>query len=138
MPRDTPYSGVAALFRSALEAGRTPSVYEDGRQTRDFVHVADVARANTLALEAVTQRGQGSHAAYNICSGTPVTILEVAQRITDGLAADMRPTVTGEYRLGDVRHIVASPDRARAELGFTASVHPDAGLVRFATEPLRD
>jgi dTDP-L-rhamnose 4-epimerase len=138
MPRDTPYSGVAAMFRSALEEGRAPRVFEDGRQVRDFVHVADVARANVLALEAVAEREAGSHTAYNICSGTPVTILEVAERMTGGLAPRLSPIVTGEYRLGDVRHIVASPARARDELGFTASVHPREGIARFATEPLRD
>jgi dTDP-L-rhamnose 4-epimerase len=138
MPRDTPYSGVAAIFRSALEAGRAPRVFEDGRQVRDFVHVADVARANVLALEAVAGREAGSHTAYNICSGTPVTILEVAERMAAGLATSLSPIVTGEYRLGDVRHIVASPARARDELGFTASVHPREGIARFATEPLRD
>ena len=137
MPRDTPYSGVAAVFRSALEAGRAPAVYEDGRQVRDFVHVTDVARANVLALEAVVGREPGGHAAYNICSGTPVTILDVAQRITAGLASDLRPAVTGQYRVGDVRHIVGSPAKARAELGFAATVHPGEGLARFATEPLR-
>jgi dTDP-L-rhamnose 4-epimerase len=138
MPRDTPYSGVAAIFRSALEEGRAPRVFEDGRQVRDFVHVADVARANVLALEAVAERDTGSHTAYNICSGTPVTILEVAERMAAGLAPSLGPIVTGEYRLGDVRHIVASSARARDELGFTASVHPHEGIARFATEPLRD
>ena len=51
MPRDTPYSGVAAIFRSSLERGEAPRVFEDGGQMRDFVHVADVARANLLAIE---------------------------------------------------------------------------------------
>jgi dTDP-L-rhamnose 4-epimerase len=137
MPRDTPYSGVAAIFRSALEAGLPPTVYEDGRQVRDFVHVADVARANVMALEALAAPDPGSHTAYNICSGTPITIMDVAQRITAGLSSSLRPVVSGEYRLGDVRHIVASPARARRELGFTASVPPDEGLARLATEPLR-
>jgi dTDP-L-rhamnose 4-epimerase len=138
MPRDTPYSGVAAIFRSALEEGRAPRVFEDGRQERDFVHVADVAHANVLALEAVAEREAGTHTAYNICSGIPVTVLQVAERLTAGLAPDLTPIVTGEYRLGDVRHIVASPARARDELGFTAAVHPREGITRFATEPLRD
>jgi dTDP-L-rhamnose 4-epimerase len=66
-----------------------------------------------------------------------VSLLGVAQRITAGLAPGLRPVVTGEYRPGDVRHVVASPARARAELGFSASVHPDEGLARFATDPLR-
>jgi dTDP-L-rhamnose 4-epimerase len=137
MPRDTPYSGVAALFRSALEAGRRPAVFEDGGQVRDFVHVTDVARATALALEAAGSREPGSHAAYNVCSGVPVSILEVATRVARGAERWREPRVTGEYRLGDVRHVVASPERAREELGFTARVHPRAGLAAFARDPLR-
>ena len=134
MPRDTPYSGVAAMFRSAVERGESPRVFEDGAQMRDFVHVADVARANVLALRAVVDSPPGAAAAYNVCSGRPVSIRDVAQAVA---AAGREPTVTGEYRLGDVRHIVASPERARAELGFAAEIGPDEGLARFATDPLR-
>ena len=75
MPRDTPYSGVAAMFRSAVERGEPPRVFEDGGQMRDFVHVADVARANVLALArgrcGTDRRG---YAPYNVCSGRPVSI----------------------------------------------------------------
>ena len=74
MPRDTPYSGVAAMFRSSLERGEPPLVFEDGGQMRDFVHVDDVARANVAAALAVLERGAGSHAAYNVCSGHPIGI----------------------------------------------------------------
>jgi dTDP-L-rhamnose 4-epimerase len=137
MPRDTPYSGVAAMFRSSLERGVAPQVYEDGGQMRDFVHVADVARANVAALESVVASGPGRYDAYNVASGEPVSILEVAQMVGAGTAAEVAPEVTGGYRLGDVRHIVASPERARAELGFAASVRPADGLREFATAPLR-
>jgi dTDP-L-rhamnose 4-epimerase len=131
MPRDTPYAGVAAIFRSALEADRAPRVFEDGGQMRDFVHVADVARANVLALKAVVERQPDSWATYNVCSGTPVSILDVA-RMLGG-----EPEATGEYRLGDVRHVVASPDLAKQELGFIAAVNPQAGLAKFVTDPMR-
>jgi dTDP-L-rhamnose 4-epimerase len=134
MPRDTPYSGVAAMFRSALERGVAPRVFEDGGQMRDFVHVDDVARANVLALDAVVGSPPGSLTAYNVCSGRPVAILDVARLVC---GAGTEPAVTGEYRLGDVRHIVASPVRAAAELGFRASVAPADGLARFATDRLR-
>jgi len=137
MPRDTPYSGVAAMFRSSLERGQPPQVFEDGGQVRDFVHVADVARANLAALDAVVAGGTGSLAAYNVCSGTPVTIGEVARLVARGSAATLEPEVTGGYRLGDVRHVVASPELARQELGFTAQVAPGVGLPEFATAPLR-
>ncbi|BDD84191.1 NAD-dependent dehydratase [Tsukamurella pulmonis] len=133
MPRDTPYAGVASIFRSALAAGRAPQVFEDGRQTRDFVHVRDIARANVLALESDPAPGSR---AYNVCSGVPVTIGEVAEvlaRESGGPA----PMVTGQSRASDVRHIVADPRRAAAELGFTAAIGPERGLAEFATAPLR-
>ncbi|MCW2758002.1 MAG: wbiB [Nocardioidaceae bacterium] len=133
MPKDTPYSGVAAIFRSALERGEQPRVFEDGGQMRDFVHVDDIARANVAALEHVLVAPSETFAAYNVCSGHPVTIADVARILADG--AD--PLVTGEYRIGDVRHVVASPERATAELGFTAEVLPEQGLVEFRTAPLR-
>ncbi|MDN4174162.1 NAD-dependent epimerase/dehydratase family protein [Nocardioides sp. SOB77] len=141
MPRDTPYSGVAAMFRSSLERGEAPQVFEDGGQARDFVHVDDVARANLAALDAVTGAPAGHWAAYNVCSGEPVTILDVARLVATGTGeaggATIEPEVTGGYRLGDVRHVVASPERARAELGFAAQVRPGVGLPAFATAPLR-
>jgi dTDP-L-rhamnose 4-epimerase len=136
MPRDTPYSGVAAIFRSSLEHGRAPWVFEDGGQVRDFVHVDDVARANLRAIDAVVDRPVESWAAYNVCSGTPVPILRVAEllsRTADG----PEPEVTGDHRPGDVRHVVASPQLATDELGFTATITPDEGIPQFATAPLR-
>ena len=137
MPRDTPYSGVAAIFRSSLERGQAPQVFEDGGQARDFVHVADVARANLAALDTVVGREPGTLAAYNVCSGTPVTIGEVAQLVARGTGTDLAPEVTGNYRLGDVRHVVASAELARTELGFAAQVRPEVGLPELATAPLR-
>ncbi|GIZ96112.1 UDP-glucose 4-epimerase [Tsukamurella sp. TY48] len=135
MPRDTPYAGVASIFRSALAAGRAPRVYEDGAQTRDFVDVRDVARANLLALE---QAPRAPFRAYNVCSGTPVTIGEVAAAVAGATPGDApAPEVTGEFRAADVRHIVASPQRAAAELGFRAEITPQRGLAEFATAPLR-
>lgn len=133
MPRDTPYSGVAAIFRSAVEAGRAPEVFEDGRQARDFVHVRDVARANVLAVDRAPA---GAYTAVNIASGHPTTIGDVASTLCSSLGG-ASPTITGLYRAGDVRHVVASPERAARVLGFRAEVTPTAGLAEFATAPLR-
>ncbi len=134
MPRDTPYAGVASIFRSSLARGEAPHVFEDGGQRRDFVHVHDVARANVLSLTAGVPAG--ALTAYNVASGTPHTIGDVAQALS--AAADgPAPVVTGGYRLGDVRHIVASPARASAELGFTAEIGFDEGMRAFASAPLR-
>ena len=134
MPRDTPYAGVAALFASALAAGRAPRVFEDGRQRRDFVHVRDVARANVLALTSESPlRG-----AFNIASGHPRSVGEMATALagSTGTAAPA-PIVTGEFRLGDVRHVFASVDRAARVLGFRASEAFDAGMSELATAPMR-
>ncbi|RSM64363.1 NAD-dependent dehydratase [Actinoplanes sp. ATCC 53533] len=136
MPRDTPYSGVAAIFRSALAAGRAPRVFEDGAQRRDFVHVSDVARANVAALAATARGDLAGLRAYNVASGQPATVGEMAAalaRVVDG----PEPVVTGEFRLGDVRHVVAEPARAAAELGFRARVGLVAGLTEFAHAALR-
>ena len=121
----------------SLERGEAPTVYEDGEQMRDFVHVTDVARANLASLDAVLEAPAGHHRAYNVASGHPVGIRRVAELVAEGTGRDLAPEVTGGYRLGDVRHIVASPERARAELGFSAEVLPDVGLPAFATAPLR-
>jgi len=139
MPRDTPYSGVAAMFRSSLERGQPPQVFEDGRQMRDFVHVDDVARANVLALRAVVDEAgsRPGFAAYNVCSGHPIAIGDVARLVAEGAAQPREPEVTGGFRPGDVRHVVASPRRAADELGFRAAIAPDEGLPAFATAPLR-
>jgi dTDP-L-rhamnose 4-epimerase len=139
MPQDTPYSGVAAMFRSAVERGEAPRVFEDGGQMRDFVHVDDVAVANAQAVEQVTQLPDDTFAAYNVCSGVPVSIADVAGFVARGSAAAsaLDPVTTGEYRLGDVRHVVASPARATERLGFTARVGPAVGLAEFASAPLR-
>jgi dTDP-L-rhamnose 4-epimerase len=137
MPRDTPYSGVAAMFRSSLERGEPPVVFEDGGQVRDFVHVDDVARANAVAALSVGENPEGSHVAYNVCSGHPVGIADVARAIAVGAGSGLEPEVTGRFRIGDVRHVVASPQRARDELGFTARIGPAEGLALFATAPLR-
>jgi dTDP-L-rhamnose 4-epimerase len=131
MPRDTPYAGVAALFRSSLERGRAPRVFEDGAQRRDFVHVRDVARANVLALESFPA-SPGTLRPYNVASGEPHTVQEMATALAKAYGGP-DPVVTGDHRLGDVRHIVASPDRAAAELGFRASIAFDDGMAEFAT-----
>ena len=123
MPRNTPYAGVAAIFRSALERGETPRVFEDGRQRRDFVHVRDVAAAVTLS--AIPDRP--GFTAYNVGSGTVTTIGEVAAELARAYGAQP-PVVIGQYRLGDVRHITASSDRLKHELGWKPAYDLQAGL----------
>ncbi|MFH8555882.1 NAD-dependent epimerase/dehydratase family protein [Streptomyces celluloflavus] len=129
MPRDTPYAGVAALFRSALARGDAPRVFEDGGQRRDFVHVRDVASANAVALDALAD-GPG-FAAYNVGSGDPRTVGDMAEALAAACAGPA-PVVTSEYRLGDVRHITADSARLRRELGWRPTVPFATGMAELA------
>jgi len=135
MPRDTPYAGVASVFRSALAGGVAPRVYEDGCQRRDFVHVRDVAAANLVALEAAPVEA-GAVRAYNVGSGTPHTVGQMATALAQAYGGPP-PVVTGDYRLGDVRHVTASSARLRAETGWRAQVGFADGMAEFARAPLR-
>ncbi len=124
MPRDTPYAGVASLFASELAAGRPPRVFEDGGQLRDFVHVRDIARANVLALTSP----EPVPGAFNVCSGTPRSVLDMACALHDAAGTAAAPEVTGGFRLGDVRHVFADATRASDVLGFTAVEDFAAGM----------
>lgn len=131
MPRDTPYAGVASIFRSAIAAGRAPRVFEDGGQLRDFIHVHDVARANVLALTG------DARGAYNVATGTPRSVGDMARALCAAAPGAPAPEVTGEFRLGDVRHVFASAQRARDALGFEARIGLEEGMREFAAAPLR-
>lgn len=134
MPRDTLYAGVASVFRSAFEQGRAPQVFEDGRQLRDFVHVRDVARANALCLTS-DQPVRGS---FNVASGERRSVGDMAEALRTAFGPTApTPCVTGRYRLGDVRHVFASPWRAEESFGFRATVPFETGMRELATSPPR-
>lgn len=129
MPRNTPYAGVASFFRSALARGEAPQVFEDGRQRRDFVHVRDVAEANVLALEAGSPGG--GLRPYNCGSDSPRTIGELAAALAEACGGP-QPVVTGEYRLGDVRHVTATSRRLREAVGWRPRVPFGEGVAELA------
>ncbi|MGL4339039.1 MAG: NAD-dependent epimerase/dehydratase family protein [Rhodoglobus sp.] len=136
MPQNTPYAGVASLFRSAIERGEAPRVFEDGAQRRDFVHVLDVASANLAALDGSARAPASTFRAFNVGSGVVHTIGELAEQVSLH-SGGLPPVTTGEYRLGDVRHITASSARLCAELGWMPAVSFEDGMREFATAPLR-
>jgi dTDP-L-rhamnose 4-epimerase len=131
MPHDTPYAGVASIFRSSLARGEAPKVFEDGRQRRDFIHVRDVASAHVVALTGTAER-VGFYP-YNIASGRPHTVGEMAEAMSSACGGPP-PVTTAQYRVGDVRHITASPARAERELGFVARCAFVDGMAELATE----
>ena len=119
MPRDTPYAGVASLFRSALARGEAPRVFEDGGQRRDFVARPRRGRGQPGRAGGVTAGAvpAGTLRAYNVGSGVPHTVGEMAAALAAAFGGPA-PVVTGEYRLGDVRHVTASSARARRGAGL--------------------
>jgi dTDP-L-rhamnose 4-epimerase len=125
MPPDTPYAGVAAIFASSLRRGESPQVFEDGRQRRNFVHVDDVARAVVAALTADLPAGLLTP--INIGSPWIATVGELAEQLSVALAGPA-PTITGRYRLGDVRHVTADCRAAESLLGWRAEIPLATGL----------
>ena len=132
LPRDTPYAGVAAIFASALARGQAPAVFEDGGQRRDFVQVDDVASANLAALAALVS-SPATARVWNVASGTPRTVLDLAAALARVVHGPV-PRVTGEYRLGDVRHITADTTRIRSDLGWRPAVAFEDGVAALARE----
>ena len=122
-----PYTGALAIFAARLLNGRPPLVYEDGAQLRDFVNVADVARACRLARE----RDGADGLPVNVGSGLGTSILEVAQRLARVLDKPIEPELPGSFRAGDIRHCFADVTRAREALGFEAEVELEAGMTEL-------
>jgi dTDP-L-rhamnose 4-epimerase len=124
-----PYTGVLAIFAARLLNGRPPRIFEDGLQQRDFVSVHDVARAFATAL--ATEGADGR--VLNIGSGRAVTVRELATRLGAVVGRDLEPEVTGEFRVGDIRHCFADVTAAREALAYTAQVELDDGMTELAT-----
>ena len=123
-----PYTGVAAIFLTRLLNGKPPIIFEDGRQSRDFIHVRDVARANVRALTSTAADGR----ALNLGGGVAVSVLDIFQHLARALGFTGAPSITAQFRAGDVRHCFSDSSMARRLLGWTPEVPLDAGLVGLA------
>jgi dTDP-L-rhamnose 4-epimerase len=119
-----PYTGAAAIFMSRLKNGRAPLIFEDGEQTRDFIHVSDIVEALVRALDADT----AVTGSVNVCTGRATPVRELAQLIADGLGVAIAPEIVARYRVGDIRHCVGDPARGQELLGFTATTSLADGL----------
>jgi len=119
-----PYTGVCAIFSARLLNGHTPLIFEDGEQTRDFVHVSDIVQANLLALET----DRADYKAVNVGTGRATSIKEVCRLLSEGLGQTADPQIVGKYREGDIRHCVADVSRARSLLGYEPRVTLEKGI----------
>ena len=122
-----PYTGVCAIFSSRLLNDQAPMIFEDGEQSRDFVHVDDIVNANLLALET----DRADYETMNIGTGRPTTVKEIAQLLARGLGKDIEPQIVGKYREGDIRHCVADISKARRLLGYEPKIELEEGLVEL-------
>ncbi len=122
-----PYTGVLAIFASRILNGNAPLIFEDGLQRRDFVSVWDIAQACRLAL---TTEATGE--VFNIGSGEPRSVLDVARSISGALSASVDPVVTAKYRIGDIRHCFADIEKARRLLKYEPRVKFEEGLLELS------
>ncbi len=123
-----PYTGILSIFSNQLRMGKTVRLYEDGQESRDFVHVSDTARAVVLGLTSDGADG----ATLNVGSGHPTSVEQVALLLQERLGGKTRPIISGQYRLGDIRHGYADLTAIRACLQYAPEVSLDEGLTRFA------
>lgn len=119
-----PYTGVAAIFLSRILNNNRPLVFEDGLQSRDFIHVSDIVRANILAME----RNEADYKVFNVGTGRRLSVLEIAKILIKRLDADLEPEIVNKFREGDIRHCYADASRIGKELGFRAEIEFESGL----------
>lgn len=133
---NNPYTGILSIFSTRIRRRLSLPIFEDGVESRDFVHVSDVAQALQLALEADVASGS----VYNVGAGQPTSVMELATSLVHKFQGSVLPHVTGEFRVGDIRHCYADISRIGADLGFQPKVSLDDGLSRFSawvgTQPL--
>jgi len=122
-----PYTGVCSIFSSRLLNGNHPIVFEDGLQSRDFVNVSDVCQASLLALKNQAANGK----IFNIGTGIPITIREVAEIITEKINPTLKPIYNQQYRVGDVRHCVADISKIKSTLGYDPKVSFKQGIEEY-------
>ncbi len=122
-----PYTGILSIFSNQLRLGKTLNLYEDGQESRDFVHVSDVARAVVLTLSTVAADG----CTLNVGSGCATTIAEVASLLSERFGSKAEPVISNQYRLGDIRHAIADLTLIQSRLGFAPLLSLEKGLDRF-------
>jgi dTDP-L-rhamnose 4-epimerase len=119
-----PYTGVCAIFSSRLLNGNPPMIFEDGEQTRDFVHVSDIVQANLLALET----NRADYQAINVGTGVATSVRTVCELLAEGLDVKIQPEIVGRYREGDIRHCVSDISKAQTLLGYKPKVSLEQGI----------
>jgi dTDP-L-rhamnose 4-epimerase len=133
-----PYTGILSIFSNQIRQGTIVNLYEDGQESRDFVHVSDVARA--IVLGVTSDRADGS--TLNVGYGKPTSVERIAILLSELLGAGAQPIVSGQYRVGDIRHGFADTSAIYQQLGFIPELTLEQGLDRFVSwvrrQPMED
>ncbi len=119
-----PYTGVCSIFSTRALYGKPPVIFEDGYQSRDFVSVKDVCNALILAMEKNAANGE----IFNVGTGTPILIKEVAEIITKKINPNLKPIYNQQYRVGDIRHCVADISKIKNKLGYSPTLTFEEGI----------
>jgi dTDP-L-rhamnose 4-epimerase len=122
-----PYTGILSIFSTLIKNGKEINIFEDGKESRDFVFIDDVVTATILALESST----ADHQVFNVGTGVPVDVLEVVKELTDNYGVPVKSRISGNYRLGDIRHNFADMTKITRALGFTAKTSFKDGIKQF-------
>lgn len=123
-----PYTGILSIFSTRIKNGNPINIFEDGLETRDFVYIDDVVDATILGLE----RSEANGHAFNVGTGVAIDVLTVANTLIEKYGIEVPVTVSGNYRLGDIRHNYADIAQARALLGFEPKWSFSDGIAQFA------
>lgn len=126
---NNPYTGILSIFSTRIRRGMSLPIFEDGQESRDFVHVSDVVAAIELALQTEAANG----GTFNVGAGEPTSVLEIANMLVDAFGGKVRPEVTGQYRLGDIRHCYADLTQIRSTLKFEPKMTLKKGIEEFAS-----
>lgn len=125
---NNPYTGILSIFSTRIRRDMSLPIFEDGAESRDFVHVNDVVQAIVLAIENDAANG----GTFNVGAGEPTSVLEIANTLVDAFDGKIRPHVTGQYRLGDIRHCYADLSLIKQTLGFEPKISLKQGIAEFA------
>jgi dTDP-L-rhamnose 4-epimerase len=122
-----PYTGILSIFSTQIKNNQDINIFEDGKESRDFVYIDDVVNATTMALE----NEAANHKSYNVGSGKNISVLEIAKKLIFLYNSSVQTFITGNYRLGDIRHNYADLNLIKKDLGFEPEFEFDKGISKF-------
>jgi dTDP-L-rhamnose 4-epimerase len=123
-----PYTGILSIFSNLIKSGKPINIFEDGTESRDFVFIDDVVAATILAIE----KDEANDEIFNVGTGVATEVMHVAKSLLKNYGTEVPVTITGNFRIGDIRHNYADLAKIKRLLGFSPAVDFETGIARFA------